>query len=329
MFKALSTLLLAASVPVFAQVSQTYPRTVLRCTMTEGGAEFREENPGVFSYNASFGFTGDNTGGTAKIELKKSLDKCVLNITAGEKSKKIITSFNWSIEPNGLPGSINEPTSQDGDCKFQPRYSKSFAQCILPTEKEPGFQCHSEAGKDLTALLPMVLPKRKVTAYAGGMTIETDENSKKGFALWRNSKDKKSWCFELDTLFPSRCKKLESRQEIKNSDGKVIGVIELQGEAVNFKSAMKPYESSGYRLDSSIPILRIANTESETSVIAIESNGRNIGEMKIVGAATSPSTFKSFNRPPVDMAKGETFTSDCNGLILKGETENVPVRTVR
>lgn len=67
---------------------------------------------------------------------------------------------------------------------------KSFALCSLPTANEPGSQCHGEAGKDLTAILPSGNPtlKRKLVGYAGGMTIEVDPDSQKGITVWRTLK---------------------------------------------------------------------------------------------------------------------------------------------
>ncbi|MBL7544090.1 MAG: hypothetical protein JNL11_09745 [Bdellovibrionaceae bacterium] len=134
----LLTFLIAVPLQLVAQPTTRYPRTVLNCKMTEGGAQLSEDKADIFSYRGTYGFDGTPAGGEAKLDLVKKDGKCFLEIRAGKGTRAISRSFSWSIIPFENPNSISEASSQDGDCQFKPRYSKSIAQCVLPTLTKPG-----------------------------------------------------------------------------------------------------------------------------------------------------------------------------------------------
>lgn len=311
---------------LIAQATPSYPRGVLHCTMTEGGADLTEDKFGIYSYRGTYGFDGAPAGGAAKIDLSSDAEKCTLKISAGDGAQKLTRSFSWTMNPSGIPSSIIEASLQDGDCRLSLRYSKSFGLCTFPTPSEPGNQCHGEAGKDLTAMLSSgnSTLKRKLIGYAGGMTIEVDPGSRKGIAVWRTLKGEGGWCYKLKTLFPDGCTKLSNQQEVKNSNGQIIGVLEPQKEKVLFKQAKQPYSETGFVIEPSAPSVTLMSSKDETNVIALGKNGAELGRLTVLGSIELPTRFTSFNRPAVDILSGGNLTSDCNGLTTPLQGSNPP-----
>lgn len=299
-----------------AQTQAGYPRVVLHCKMTEGRADLIETQLGMFIYRGTYGFLGDSYGGQAKLEMSQEGGKCRLNISAGDGAKKLSRVFSWTINPSGLPQSIKEDSSQEEDCQFQLRYSKTFSQCKLPTSGEPGSQCHGEGGKDLTVKIPSGSPsiKRRLVGYAGGMTIEVDPGTENGVAVWRNPKVEGGWCYQVKTLFPYKCKILENLQEIKNAAGQIIGILEPQKERVLFKSSQEPYSDTGFVMDPNVPTVTLVNQLEETNIVAQGGQGSELGRIKILGSVDLPEILHSYNRPAPDLLKVGQITSDCNGI---------------
>lgn len=299
-----------------AQTPPPNPKIVINCKMEEGGAQLTQMNQTQFKYVGSYGFDGAMAGGEAKIQLTKDKNKCTLNVVAGKGLDQINKSFAWTINPDGNPTSISVEKALEENCQIKQRYSKSIAQCIMPSPQEPGNQCHNEAGKDLTAQLPSGNPviTRKLITYSGGMTLETDPGSQHGFSVLRDPKNSQSWCYK-DYFFPTNCKKLDSRIEIKNKDNQIIAVVEPQAEKVLLKQTKQPYSTSGFEVDTAAPIISLSYSNSATEISALSKDGKQTGSLHIQGSQELPGVYTSYRKATVNLLDGSHINSDCNGII--------------
>lgn len=294
--KKLFVLFLIFTQSAWSQLASMDRKTLIYCSMMEGGAELFEDSTGQLQYWGSFGFLGTLMGGFADVKLTKQEDQCHLEVVAGEAASHVEKAFIWKI-PDLLNGEVPEITELShpvGRCSIQKRYFETLSQCQIPNPENPGSRCFNESSRDAT----FKFGRSKFTVYSGGFVMFAQEESREVFNIWR---EKNRWCYAHE-LFPDECQEIKKSQVV-DLQSQIIGTAHeqedqlrvefLKNKNLEFKLVLEPNKTHFF--------VNIKNKNYKKHIILN-------GEFKI------PLTYRSL-RQPADLQSADRFEYDCNGPV--------------
>lgn len=334
--------------PIFSEASNFTERPVINCAITSHLGIY-EIAPGRFEYRSGNPYHG---GSEIRVPVNLSANKtdngCQINIqsinqSGGENPSTQNMRFSFPSSQGGMRGSLVSDNFSSSSisglsCSVGLRYEGSVGQCEAPTANEPGDQCYRQPGtpviiniQDSTFASTSPNDLNRIDLNSGGIFVTTYGYGGQRFRAQSGGneelhpihtvfwKEGDQWCSYKSvylTDYSGSCTPVQGAQELRNPEGRVTGVIFRNGDHLEIRQVMRPYQSSGYSINGIAPVIRIGesnNGMTARTLSRIEGPPRG-GSVTVSGEMTRGN--RNWNENPQSYLVGgdQSYVSDCNEM---------------